>query len=140
VIRAVVLALGLAMVAVPRSAVGEHEIYYRYVVLGYVKDASGTPAVHQRVELVRDKTGFAYRDDTDRAGFFVIVARLGDESAGEPLTLRVGAATTRLTARFDPVDHETARGTRIDVAGSRFVEHPSWFASTLARFLETAPQ
>ena len=139
-IRAVVLALAFGMVGVPRSAVGEHEVYYRYVVLGYVKDASGTPAAHQRVELVRDKTGFAYRDDTDPAGFFVLVARLGDESAGEPLTLRVGPATTRLTARFSPGDHETARGTRIDVVGTRFVEHPAWFASTLARFLEAAPQ
>ena len=143
-IRAVVLTLAVTFVlgiaVAPRRAGAEHEVYYRFVVLGYVKDARGTPAAHQRVELVRDKTGFAYRDDTDPAGFFVLVARLGDESAGEPLTLRVGSATTRVTARFDPADHATARGTRIDVVGTRFAENPSSFASTLARVLETPPR
>jgi len=144
VIRVVVLTLAVTLAAgivgVPRRAGAEHEVYYRFVVLGYVKDASGTPAAHRRVELVRDKTGFAYRNDTDPAGFFVLVARLGDESAGEPLTLRVGSATTRLTARFDPKDHATARGTRIAVVGTNFAEHPSWFASTLTQFLESSPR
>jgi hypothetical protein len=138
VIRAAVLAL-VALVVVAPPLLAEHEVFYRYVVLGYVKDAGGAPAVNRRVELVRNKTEFAYRAETDAKGFFVVVARLGDESAGEPLTLRVGPATLRLTARFDPADHEHARGTRVDLVGTRFVEQASSFASTLARFLETPP-
>jgi hypothetical protein len=138
VIRAAVLAL-VPLVVVAAPVLAEHEVYYRYVVLGYVKDAAGAPAVNRSVELVRDKTEFAYRGETDRTGFFVLVARLGDESAGESLTLRVGPASTHVTARFDPADHQRARGTRVDVVGTRFVEQPSSFASTLSRFLATPP-
>jgi hypothetical protein len=136
VIRAAFGALALAFL-LARPAIAEHEVYYRYVVLGYVNDATGRPAGHRPVELVRDKTGFSYLGDTDTRGFFVLVARLGDESAGEALTLRVGGATTRITARFDPTDHEHPRGTRVDVEGTRFVERASSFASTLERFLDT---
>lgn len=138
-IRAAVVALALAFLLV-RPAVAEHEVYYRYVVLGYVNDATGRPAGKRPVELMRDKTGFSYFGDTDAAGFFVLVARLGDESAGEPLTLKVGGAATQITARFDPTDHDSPRGTRIDFEGTRFVERASSFSSTLARFLERSPK
>lgn len=135
-IRAIVLALAAAVVLAP-SAGAEHEVYFRYVVLGYVKDAKGKPLEGKTVELRRDKTNFSYYDETDKRGFFVLVARLGDESVGETLTLRVGPGDTRLTARFDPANHSDPRGTRVDVEGPRFVERPAWFASTLARFMET---
>ena len=133
-IRAALLVSVLAL-SLPRPAGAEHEVYYRYVVLGYVKDAKGKPAQGKTVELVRDKTGFSYLADTDAQGFFVLVARLGDESVGERLTLKVGPTRTRITARFDPANHEDARGTRVDLQGARFVERSSWFPSTLARFL-----
>ena len=123
------------LAATPASA--EHEIYYRYTVLGYVKDGAGTPRPSQSVELIRDKTGFSYLGETDAAGLFVIVARLGDESAGEGLTLRLGDARTRLTARFDPANHSDERGTRVDFEGDRVVERRTWFRSTLANFLST---
>lgn len=123
------------LAAIPASA--EHEIYYRFTVLGYVKDGAGTPRPSQSVELIRDKTGFSYLGETDAAGLFVIVARLGDESAGEGLTLRLGDARTRLTARFDPANHSDERGTRVDFEGARVVERRTWFRSTLANFLST---
>ncbi len=133
-IRAAFL-LSLLALCLPRPARAEHEVYYRYVVLGYVKDAKGNPAPGKTVELVRDRTGFSYLADTDAQGFFVLVARLGDESAGERLTLKVGPTRTRITARFDPANHVDARGTRVDLEGARFVERSAWFPSTLARFL-----
>jgi hypothetical protein len=43
-----------------------------------------------RVELSRAKTGFSYQGETGADGFSVIVARLGDESAGETPTLFAG--------------------------------------------------
>ena len=116
-------------------AAGEHEVWYRYTVLGYVKDGRGQPRAGQRVELVRDRTRFSYLGDTDADGLYVIVARLGDESAGEALTLRVGAATARLTASFDPINHTDERGTRLDVDGVRVVERATAFRSTLASFV-----
>ncbi len=52
------------------------------------------------------------------AGFYVVVARLGDESVGERLRIRAGSLTAVVTARFDPADHRQERGTRVDFAGA----------------------
>lgn len=117
------------------GAMAEHEVFYRYTVLGYVKDAAGKPHASQRVELIRDKTGFSYLGDTDASGLFVIVARLGDESVGESLTLRLGPTQVRLVARFDPANHTEERGTRVDLDGTQVLERPAWFRSTLTRLL-----
>ena len=124
---------------VPSSISGvaraEHQVSYRYIVLGYVIDAEnrGRPGV--RVELRREKTGFSYLGETDTNGFYVIVARLGDESAGESLHLRAEGQATTLTARFDPADHATERGTRVDFTVRKPVESPTAFAVTLKRYL-----
>jgi hypothetical protein len=131
------LATPVAFFATPVAA--EHTVYYRYVVLGFVKDAKGQHLSGRRVEVVRDKTGLAYSGHTDEQGLFVIVVRLGDESAGETLTVRVGGATTAVTARFDPADHTHHRGTRVDLDGTRFVERTAAFEPTLARFVGDRP-
>jgi hypothetical protein len=129
--------LGLLVAVVAAPAVAEHKIFYRYTVLGYVKDAAGKPSPGQTVELIRDKTGFSYLAQTDESGLFVIVARLGDESAGESLTLRLGTTRQRLVARFDAANHTDERGTRVDLEGARVLERPAWFRSTLATLLGT---
>ena len=129
----VLAAVTVAFLATPVSA--EHTVYYRYVVLGFVKDAQGKFLPGREVEVVRNKTGLAYSARTDDQGLFVIIVRLGDESAGEALTLRVGQATTTLTARFDPANHVSDRGTRVDLDGPRFVERTAAFQPTLARFV-----
>jgi hypothetical protein len=117
------------------DARAEHQVSYRYVVLGYVTDAQnrGRPGV--RVELRREKTGFSYLGETDTEGFYLIVARLGDESLGEVLELRAANQAMTLTARFDPADHATERGTRVDFTARRPVESPTAFAVTLKRYL-----
>jgi hypothetical protein len=117
------------------SVAAEHEIFYRYTVLGYVKDATGQPRTGRTVELIRDKTGFSYLGRTDDTGLFVIVARLGDESAGESLTLRLDATRANLIARFDAANHTDERGTRVDLEGGQVLERPAWFRSTLATLL-----
>ncbi|HMH49412.1 MAG TPA: hypothetical protein VK548_04210 [Candidatus Acidoferrum sp.] len=144
---AIAVSIALALVATPvafvatpvafvaTQASAEHTVYYRYVVLGFVKDAKGKPLPEQAVEVVRDKTGLAYPGRTDEGGLFVIVVRLGDESAGETLTVRSGGATTTVTARFDPANHVADRGTRVDLDGARFVERTAAFQPTLARFV-----
>ena len=140
------LALAGALVAVaplapivPGSIRGvawaEHQVSYRYVVLGYVTDAGNRGRRGVRVELRREKTGFSYLGETDDDGFYVIVARLGDESAGETLQLRAESQAMTLTARFDPADHATERGTRVDFTARRPVESPTTFAGTLKRYL-----
>lgn len=129
--------LGLVVAVVAAPAMAEHEIFFRYTVLGYVKDVAGKPSPGQTVELIRDKTGFSYLGQTDETGLFVIVARLGDESAGESLTLRLGTTRQRLVARFDAANHTDERGTRVDLEGARVLERPAWFRSTLATLLGT---
>jgi hypothetical protein len=127
--RALVLLAILGLAAT--TATATHEVYYRYVVLGYVKDARGHAVRGRELELIRDKTGAAYLGASDEQGFFVIVARLGDESAGEALTLKAGGTATRLRASFDPANHRDDRGTRIDIEGANFVERSALFRSTL---------
>ena len=138
--RALALLIALALSATPVAflatpAAAEHTVYYRYVVLGFVKDAKGKLLPDRPVEVVRNKTGLTYPGRTDDQGLFVIVVRLGDESAGETLTLRAGGATMAITARFDPANHVNDRGTRMDLEGARFVERKDAFQPTLARFV-----
>jgi len=117
------------------EAYPEHEVHYRYTVLGYLKDAKGKPRAGVPVELVREKTGFSYLGESDRAGLYVIVARLGDESVGERLALRAGDQSASITVRFDPQNRTQERGTRIDFVGSKTMERPTWFLATLKRFV-----
>ena len=131
------LVLLLAPGFVP-SARAEHEIYYRYVVLGFVKDAQGRAVAGRELELIRDKTGFSYLGLTDDTGFFLIVARLGDESAGESMTLKAGTTAIRLVAVFDPANHTEHRGARVDLEGTRFVEQRARFQATLLDALGAA--
>ena len=136
---ALTVLIALALAGTPVASVApvaaEHTVYYRYVVLGFVKDANDKLLSGWEVDVVRDKTGLTYPGRTDEHGLFVIVVRLGDESAGETLTLRSGQATTTVTARFDPADHTHDRGTRVDLDGTRFVERTAAFQGTLARFV-----
>jgi hypothetical protein len=125
----------LLLAGAPRA---EHEVYYRYTVLGYVKDARGRPLSGREVKIVRDRTGFSYLGETDAKGLYVVVLRLGDESLGERLTVQAGALTTTVTAQFEVGNRSDERGTRLDIDGARFVERPAWFSSTLALFLGAA--
>jgi len=136
VLRLVLVLLAGLVLLGAHPGVAEHEVYYRYVVLGYVQDGHGAPLPARPVELVRDRTGLAYRGETDGRGFFLVIARLGDESAGEPLTLKIGDRQVRIAARFDPSNHVDDRGTQMDLVGERFVERAASFRATLARFLQ----
>jgi hypothetical protein len=136
VLRSVITAM-LALVVAASPVAAEHTVYFRYVVLGFVKDAAGKLMSGRPVDVVRDKTGLVYHGETDDQGFFVVVVRLGDESAGETLTVRSGTAVATIAARFDPTNHTDHRGTRIDLDGAKFVERTSAFRPTLVRFLRT---
>ena len=131
----ILLTIAVSVLA-PSTGRSEHEIYYRYIVLGYLEDAPGKPRPGAPVELTREKTGYSYAGTTDASGLYVLVVRLGDESLGERLRLRAGTDTVTITSRFDPADHLRERGTRVDFVGGRPVERPAAFASTLRRFLE----
>jgi hypothetical protein len=121
--------VALAVAVTPAAA--EHEVYYRFTVLGYVKDAHGAPLADARVEVTRDKTGFSYLGETDADGFYFVRTRLGDESRGEVLTVRQGAHVRRVLVIFDPANQTDERGTRVDFEGAQSIERAARFRSTL---------
>jgi hypothetical protein len=127
--------LAVAALLVVRPSAAEHEIYYRFTVLGYLKDPMGKPRPDVDIQLVREKTGFSYAGRTDASGLYVVIVRLGDESVGESLRLRAGGDSVAIVARFDPGDHGRERGTRVDFHGGLAVEQPAAFAATLKTFL-----
>ncbi len=137
--RLTAVTLAATILALGAMAGAEHEVYYRYVVLGVVTDGQGRPVPGATVEVIRDRTGFSYLADTDATGLYVAIVRLGDESVGETLTVRARGVTARLTVRFDPANHVDERGTRLDLDGDRVVERPAWFGPTLARWLGSSP-
>src|SRR5215467_2470150 len=137
-LRRAVVSLVLALNAtslVAAPALAEHEQQYRYTVVGYVKDAAGKPRAGQSMEVIRQKTGFAYVGETDATGLYVIITRLADESRDERLLVRAGPASLMIAARFDPADHASERGTQVDFTGGRVVERAELFPATLKRFL-----
>jgi hypothetical protein len=132
------LIIGAVALAIAFAGAGsaEHALPFRFVVLGFVTDTGGRPVADHPILVVREKTGLAYRSATDASGFYVVVLRLGDESAGEPLTLSIGPApTVRIVARFDPANHADERGTRVDLVAGRVVERAQSFRPTLREFL-----
>src|SRR5262245_12776487 len=128
----VIVAMGLFLTP---PALAEHEVQFRYTVLGYVKDTSGKPRKGVALEVTRQKTGLSYPGETDASGLYVIVTRMADESRGEGLLVRAGPRTLRIAARFDPTDHASERGTRVDFTGAKVTERPELFAPTLKQFL-----
>jgi len=121
--------VAVALFVTPVAA--EHEVYYRFTILGYVKDARGHPVADAKIEVVRDKTGFMYLGETDDDGFYVVRVRLGDESLGEGLSVRQGTHVFHLITAFDPANQIDERGTRVDFEGSRTIERATAFRSTL---------
>ena len=129
------LVLLTASLSAPGLVAAEHEVYYRYVVLGYVKDGTGRPQNGVEVKLVREKTGLAYYAETDGHGFYVIIVRLEDGDLGNRLRVTADAVATTIRANFDPKNRKDERGTRLDFLGAKAVERSSWFAATLKRDL-----
>ena len=130
--RALLAALAATVLSVTPVA-AEHEIFYRFTVLGYVKDAHGKPVADAKIEVIRDKTGFTYLGETDETGFYAVRVRLGDESRGEALSVRQGTHVRRVIAAFDPSNQTDERGTRVDFEGAHSVERAATFQSTLQR-------
>ena len=128
-----------ALLLTAASAGAEHQVYYRYTVIGYVRNAAGAPLRGEGLEVIRDKTGFSYLARTDESGMFLFITRLGDESAGESLTLKYGAASVPLVVRFDPGEpHRGARHPGGRGGGPVRRASRRAFRSTLTQFLGSA--
>lgn len=117
------------------SSEATHEVYYRYLVLGYVRDSAGRPIPGSNVRVVREKTGLRYETKTEGDGFYLLIINLHDEDLGDALQVTAGPATIRIQARFDPRDAQNHRGTRVDFRGGQAEERQEMFAETLRDYL-----
>jgi len=120
---------------VARPADSTHGMDHRYVVLGYVRDEDGRSLPHRPVQLVREKTGLAYRAETSAEGFYALIVHLHDEDVLDPLQLSASEVQIRIEARFNPLNPQRPRGTRVDFAGGQARERPEMFAPTLEEYL-----
>ncbi len=125
----------LAFLGFATVAWAEHEPDHRYVILGYVHDGAGRPAARVEVRAIREKTGLEQRARTDPAGFYLVIVHLHSEDLGDTIRVSANGAGLRITARFDPRDVTTHRGTRVDFLGNDVREHFDLFSETLRRFL-----
>lgn len=112
-----------------------HDVDHRYVVLGYVRDEQGRPVEQKRVSVLREKTGFSNRAETDTEGFCVLIVHLHDEDVLEWLQVTAGPVTIRIDARFNPLNRESPRGTRVDFRGGQAQERQEVFVETAREIL-----
>lgn len=103
---------------------------------GYVRDGARRPISGNAVEVVREKTGLSYLADTDADGFYVVVAHFHDEDLLDVLRVTAGRVTIRIEARFNPLNAQSPRGTRVDFTGPSAVERQEMFAETVTRLSE----
>jgi hypothetical protein len=117
------------------SVEATHEVDHRYVVLGNVRDRTGQPVARSQVRVVRVKTGFPYQAETDGDGFYLLVVHLHNEDLLDPLQVAAGPTAIRIQARFNPLDMQSHRGTRVDFAEGQPQERQEMFTGTLAEYL-----
>lgn len=125
----------LALLSLTAPTEATHEVDHRYLVLGYVRDAKDRAVAGTPVRVVREKTGLAYTGETDPEGFYLVVVHLHDEDLGDRLLVRVGTASLRVEARFEPGSARDPRGTRVDFRGASAREWAAAFPSTVERYL-----
>ena len=112
-----------------------HAPDHRFIVLGYVTDATGRGRPRVPVVVTRLKTGLTYPTATEADGFYFVVVHLHDEDQGDPLKVSVAGASAEIRARFTVGDAKSERGTRLDFRGGKPSEAPANFAETLRAYL-----
>lgn len=119
----------------PATVPATHLPDHRFLLIGYVSDASGRPVAAAPVIVTRLKTGLEHRTRTEPDGLYFVVLHLHDEDEGERIGIEVSGGRGEIRARFDVRDRKVERGTRVDFRGGRLVENRAAFAETLRRYL-----
>ncbi|MBI3608859.1 MAG: hypothetical protein HY207_12900 [Nitrospirae bacterium] len=91
-----------------------HDVEHRFEVSGSVRTADGSPRSDQKVIVAHPRTKISETVFTDRNGSYSAVLHLHDSDAGDPVTVTVGDEEKTITAAFNPADHRTPRGGRVD--------------------------
>ena len=109
------LGAGVFLGAVLATTAGAtHEVYHRYTVWGEVLYEDGTPLANETIHLtVRGGTPLV-TIDTDEKGRYRLVLHVHDPDVNKVFDMTVRDVTQKIRLEFDPKDHETERGKRVD--------------------------
>lgn len=105
------------LLILPQVAFATHESDHRYVVSGYVRDASGTPLKGTSVEL-EHKGGEKKKIITGNGGYYEVLFHLHNENLGDEILVKVGETEKKIKVLFDPEDKAAARGDTVDFGAS----------------------
>ena len=112
VLPGILLSLLLALLLGPASAT--HRVDQRFTVWGLVTDADGEPVADQRVDIIVADGFRMQRVRTDAEGWYRKVLAVTDADRGKVFDVRVDGQRVQVQVDFDPQDHETERGQRVD--------------------------
>lgn len=112
-LSASVLSLAMALLlAAPVSAT--HRVDQRFTVWGQVTDAAGNPVDEQRVDIIVADGYSIQRVRTNVEGWYRKVLAVTDADRGKVFDVRLGQQRKQVKVEFDPEDHDTERGQRVD--------------------------
>lgn len=117
-----VVMLGVLWPASPVMA--EHTADHRYTIVGYVKQADGTPRPNTLVS-VRERQGARLGvASTEASGWYSLRLHLHDSDLGRLLTVEANNVARQIRVTFDPNDGTTERLQRVDFVGPQALEIP----------------
>lgn len=105
----------------PGNATAEHEVDHRYLIQGYVLDASEKAIPDLDVRVSGGGTVFA-QGKTDRSGYYSLHLHLHNEDNRRRLSLRAGPNLAEIRVSFDPGDLSTPRVHDASFVGGKLVE------------------
>ena len=96
------------------AARATHEVHHRYTIWGDVMFEDGTPLAKETIHLtVKDGTPMGTLE-TDEEGKYRLVLHVHDPDVNKVFDMRVRDVKKKVRLEFDPKDHETERGQRVD--------------------------
>jgi hypothetical protein len=103
-----------ASVLVITPAMATHEVDHRFVIMGEVRFEDGSRAAGETIELtVKDGVPMGTTKTND-LGRYRIMLHVHDEDVNKVFDLIVRDVKKKVRIEFDPEDHKTERGKRVD--------------------------
>lgn len=106
--------LAATLVLFTVQAAATHLVDQRFTVWGQVTDADGKPVPDKRVAIIVAEGYSIERVSTNADGWYRKVLAVSDKDRGKVFDVRLGERKVQVTVEFDPEDHETERGERVD--------------------------
>jgi hypothetical protein len=115
---AVAMGLAMALLVAP-SVNATHKVEHRFTVWGEITYEDDTPAAELVVQLLVKDGAPMGEVKTDARGRYRIVLHVHSEDVYKVFDMRVNDVTRKVRLLFNPGDHQTERGQRIDLVVKR---------------------